>query len=623
MKRRSKIVDDKGYTLVEIIVVIVILGIIGGITFQIVGAVVETFKITRDRKELYDQGRLALERMTRELRDAYEITDCSPGSYFSFKVAHPTAYGVIEEIKYQLNGTDLERVADGGAPAVLASKVDSFQVGEEGGGGFGVSASDSGTAASGATGITIANFTVAGSERLMLVGVSIMNDAEDGSPAGPGEAVSSITWNGTDDLEIVGSKITTDTDDGRIEIWKFVAPSTGTGNVEITFNRAITAEAVAGVVTFTGVDQDDPLGTFKSIADDDTAVATLDSISSASGEIVFGVICTEYDDLTASSGQTEHWKEFFSSTGAAGGTTVATSSTVDMSWDLSSSSNHWVMGGVSIKPSGSPGPIVCGGGGGGGITLDDVSDRYNTGGAGNLAHPIGSGSGNNRLLVVCYGQENNSTINSMTYNGVAMTVANNRIHRESHLSGSYNVTEMWYMLDADMPANAGTYDLGMNVSGANGPGIVVLSFEGVEQQAPETYNFSHYDAGADDTSTTQLTNVSVGSLVVSVASNGSSGHYDGSVGGAGGAGIRQSEGQPSSAGMGVSTDLSSAGGTFDVVEVSSLAPTNTNRATHIVSAFAPAPVSSPLVTLKLKLKDPNYDDNSVTLRTKVFMRNMP
>jgi hypothetical protein len=209
----------------------------------------------------------------------------------------------------------------------------------------------------------------------------------------------------------------------------------------------------------------------------------------------------------------------------------------------------------------------------------------------------------------------------MTYNGVNMT----KIHRKAFLDGSWNVTEMWYILDDDMPSSAGTYDVSMSVTGASGPGIVVLSFEGVAQQAPETYNSSQYGVGADHTLTTQLQNVSVGSLVVSVASNGSSGAYDGSVGTAGGAGIRQSEGQPSSAGMGVSTDVASAGGTFNVVEVSSLAPSTTNRATHIVSAFAPAPstASTPLVPLALTLQDPNESGNTVSMRTKVYMRNMP
>ena len=111
--------------------------------------------------------------------------------------------------------------------------------------------------------------------------------------------------------------------------------------------------------------------------------------------------------------------------------------------------------------------------------------------------------------------------------------------------------------------------------------------------------------------------------MVSVACNGSSNGYDGSVGGAGGAGTRQSEGGPSSAGMGVSTDLSSAGGTFNVVEISELSPSTTLRATHIVSAFAPAPEASRLLSLGLTLTDPQDEENSINLRTKVYMRNMP
>ena len=619
MNRRSKYLNNHGYTLIEIIIVIVILGVIGAFTFQMVAAGVQAFKKSSARKDLFDQGRLALERMVRELRDGKEITDCSSNS-ITFKKAHPAqAADNIEEVKFELVGTDLKRVGDpSGTPqtAVLASNVTSFQVGEEAGGSGSVTvdASSSGTATAGATGITISSYTVAGSERLMLVGVSIMNAAEDGDPPGPGEAVSSITWNGTN-LTIVGSRITTDTDDGRIEIWKLLAPATGTGNVVVTFNRAITQEAVAGVVTFTGVDQSTSLGTFASNAGDDTTGATL-SVPSASGETVFGVICAEYESLTASSGQTEHWNAYFSSTAAAGGTKVATSSSVAMSWNLNpGTTNHWAIGGVSIKPSGSSGSTVCSAGGG--ISLDNVTARYNAG-TGNLSHSISSGSGNNRLLVVCYAQENDNTITSMTYNGVNMT----KIHRESYYSGTYNVTEMWYMLDDDMPSSAGAYDVSMTVTAGNGPGIVVLSFEGVAQQAPETHNASHYDDWASDRSITQISNVSAGSLVVSVASNGECCGYDGSVGGAGGAGIRQAEGEPSSAGMGVSTDLSSAGGTFNVTEISSTG-TTTRRATHIVSAFASVPASSPLVPLTLKLQDPQDNANSVTLRTKVYMRNMP
>jgi len=608
---RFKSLNNHGYTLIEMVIVIVILGIIGAFTFQMVAAGVQAFKKSSARKDLLDQGRLALERMVRELRDGKEITDCSSNS-ITFKKAHPAqAADNIEEVKFELDGTDLKRVGDpsGAAQtAVLASNVTSFQVGEAGGGGtFAVDSGSSGTTASDtASSITVSHTTGSGSNRLMLVGISYNNDDY--------ETVTGVTYNGTS-LTQVGT--VNNSDDARVCIYSLVAPDSGTHNVIINFSDALNDGAIAGVVTFTGVDQSTPLGTFASSTGDDSTPATV-NISSASGELVFGVVSSEYEALTASSGQNQHWNMSISGadTNGAGGTDAG-APTVTMSWSLDPSYNHWAIGGVSIKPSGSTGSTVCSAGDGS-IVFDNVTDRYGSG-TGDLAHAIGSGSGNNRLIVVCYGQESNGTVDSMTYNGAAMT----KIHREYNSDGAQNVTEMWYMLDADMPASGGTYNVSMSVTGGNDPGIVVLSFEGVEQQAPETHNSSQYASDASDRSTTQLSNVSTGSLIVSVACNGSSSGYDGSVGGAGGAGIRQSEGDPSSAGMGVSTDLSSAGGTFNVVEISELSPSTTLRATHIVSAFAPAPASSPLVPLALTLQDPNDSGNTVTMRTKVYMRNMP
>jgi prepilin-type N-terminal cleavage/methylation domain-containing protein len=386
---RTALSNRNGFTLVEIIMVIVLLGIMGVITFQVVFSGVETFVRARDRKELYDQGRLALERMIREVRAASQIAypaAGSSGTYLNFtRATYAYAAGAPLDtslnITYQLNGTMLERVGSGSGTVDLASSVTNltgFQVNREG------------------------------------------------------------------------------------------------------------------------------------------------------------------------------------------------------------------------------------------ASLDNVTDRY-AAGTGVLAHTINSGSGNNRLLVVCYGQEGNSTITAMTYNGVPLT----SIHREHNPDGAENVTEMWYMLDKDMPAASGTYNLALTVTGGNGPGIVVLSFTGVAQQAPEMYNASQYNDFGSDRSTTQLTNVTPGALIVSVACNGSSGGYDGSVGGAGGAGIRRSEGQPSSAGMGVSTDLSSAGGTFNVVEISELSPSTTLRATHIVAAFSRAEV----VTLDLELSSTSA--GTIPLRTKVYPRNVP
>jgi hypothetical protein len=93
--------------------------------------------------------------------------------------------------------------------------------------------------------------TTSGTDHLMLVSASINNDDH--------ETVTSVTYNGTS-LTYVGSE--TQNDDARVELWKLVAPATGTHNVVVTFSANLQRYAVVGVITFTGVNQTSPLGTF-------------------------------------------------------------------------------------------------------------------------------------------------------------------------------------------------------------------------------------------------------------------------------------------------------------------------------------------------------------------------
>ncbi|MHC4676590.1 MAG: glycoside hydrolase family 78 protein, partial [Planctomycetota bacterium] len=208
---------------------------------------------------------------------------------------------------------------------------------------------------SGGSSITIPH-TTSGSNRLMLVGVSINNDNL--------EEVLSVTWKGTENLTLDG-RFVANADDARVEIWSLVAPSTGTGDVVITFTVdginpvALLQEAVAGVVTFTGVDQGTPLGTFASAQADDSTPATV-PVPSAAGEMVFGVVATEYGDPSNFSGlPDEHWNESVPSTYGAGGTDGGAAPNVTMSWDVyvhPTNGNHWAIGGVSIKPAATNNP---------------------------------------------------------------------------------------------------------------------------------------------------------------------------------------------------------------------------------------------------------------------------
>lgn len=185
------------------------------------------------------------------------------------------------------------------------------------------------------TGATITvSHTTSGTNRLMLVGISW-----DGTAT---TAVSSVTYNG-EALSLVGSEQTTYR---GMCIYKLVAPDIDTHDVVVSFSTVPTGGSVVGVVTFTGVDQTTPLGTFVG-ASGCTITATVD-VSSAIGELVFDTVMVLKKTMVVGEGQTQQWNEIESSC-RGGGSTEPGAETVTMSWTLSTS-YYWVIGTVSIKP---------------------------------------------------------------------------------------------------------------------------------------------------------------------------------------------------------------------------------------------------------------------------------
>jgi prepilin-type N-terminal cleavage/methylation domain-containing protein len=123
----------KGFTLIEIIVVIVILSIISAITINFLINSMKIYTMTMNQKTLFDEGKLALERMCRDIRDARSITSPgsgSSGSSITFIRNNATAQDVAgETITFQLTGSTLEKVKS--SPSVtsaLASNVSTFTV---------------------------------------------------------------------------------------------------------------------------------------------------------------------------------------------------------------------------------------------------------------------------------------------------------------------------------------------------------------------------------------------------------------------------------------------------------------------------------------------------------------
>jgi len=194
--------------------------------------------------------------------------------------------------------------------------------------------------------VTFQHTTPAGSNRLLLVGVSLNNDNL--------ETVSSVTYN-TDPLTFVGAAVhLADGDDSRVEIWALVAPDVGTNlDVEVTFS-AVTAEGgVVGATSFTGAEQvlPDPADFVSNW--DDPGPATVD-VPSAAGELVFATVASEYQGLTPDVSLSEQWNDVDPiSSGAEYGAaaTKAGTTTTTMEWTVPAGA-HWAIGAIPIRPAG-------------------------------------------------------------------------------------------------------------------------------------------------------------------------------------------------------------------------------------------------------------------------------
>jgi len=72
--------NRKGFTLVEIILVIVVLSILLWFTFRFMDFAVRTYVLIREQEALYSDGTYIMERITRELSDAKSVTTPATGS---------------------------------------------------------------------------------------------------------------------------------------------------------------------------------------------------------------------------------------------------------------------------------------------------------------------------------------------------------------------------------------------------------------------------------------------------------------------------------------------------------------------------------------------------------------
>lgn len=110
--------------------------------------------------------------------------------------------------------------------------------------------------------------------------------------------------------------------------------------------------------------------------------------------------------------------------------------------------------------------------------LDSVSSQY---GHADISYSLSTGD--NRIVVVWVGYYNTSgrDCTAVTFDGVAMTLgaSSTQVYRDA---------QMWYMLEADLPAGGSSYTVSYTVTSDSLPrfGTVVRSYQGVNQALEST-----------------------------------------------------------------------------------------------------------------------------------------
>ncbi len=115
-----------GFTLIELILVIVLIGIISGFVGGMLFQETNIFTSTVLRKEVASENELVIERILKDLRYAYR-NEFNTGSNITFKIPY-SSYRGYTTINYYLSGGKLYLKTNNASPKIIANNTIYFNI---------------------------------------------------------------------------------------------------------------------------------------------------------------------------------------------------------------------------------------------------------------------------------------------------------------------------------------------------------------------------------------------------------------------------------------------------------------------------------------------------------------
>ncbi len=115
---------NRGFTLIEMIITIVVLGILGVFTFTFFGNYMNTYTMMRDRRSDHQEAFYIIERISRELRNATTVNSTNP---LSFQLPSPgTPADTSTTVTYTLSGQQLSRTGNVSGSILMGDNINIF-----------------------------------------------------------------------------------------------------------------------------------------------------------------------------------------------------------------------------------------------------------------------------------------------------------------------------------------------------------------------------------------------------------------------------------------------------------------------------------------------------------------